>query len=250
MASSTKIVFARLGVFAFALAGLVACDGIVGSSETGGGLPGKAGGTTSGTSGSGGMTTGTGGGPESNDPGRVVMHRLNFSEYNNTVRDLLNTNIRLPDTFPPDDSAFGFDNVAEILSTTDVHLGHYQATAVALAGEALSPGHRAALVPCDLTSQKETCVTTVLNAFVPRAWRKPLADADRTRLVQLYSSRVTAGDTADEALGRVLQAVLLSPRFLYRFEDNRDPSATAPRALDSYEMASRLSYFLWSSMPD
>jgi len=253
MASSTKTRFARVGAFAFAafaLAGSVACDGIVGASETGNGsvLGGK-----NGTTGPGGTSTGPGGGvggPGSNDPGRVVMHRLNFTEYNNTVRDLLKTNIRLPDSFPPDDSAYGFDNVAEILSVTDVHLGHYQTTAVALASEALSPGHRESLVPCDLAAQKETCVTTVVNALVPRAWRKPLSNADRTRLVQLFTARVTAGDTNDEALGRVLQAVLLSPRFLYRIEDNRDPAATAPRALDSYELASRISYFLWSSMPD
>src|SRR5260221_10475326 len=160
MASSNKTRFGRVGGFAFAafaLAGLVGCDGIVGASETGNGsvLGGK-----NGTTGPGGTSTGPGGGgPESNDPGRVVMHRLNFSEYNNTVHDLLKTSIRLPDSFPPDDSAYGFDNVAEILSVTDVHLGHYQATAVALGSEALSPGHREAWVTCDLATQKEACVT-------------------------------------------------------------------------------------------
>jgi hypothetical protein len=258
MASSTKIRFARLGVIAVALAGLVACDGVIGSAPETGSTPGNPG-TTSGTTGgtSGGTTGGagsgstTGGGPNVNaGPGLVVMHRLNFSEYNNTVRDLLKTNIRLPDVFPPDDSAYGFDNVASILSVTDVHLRHYQNTAAALASEALSPARRASLVTCDPATQKEACVTTVVNSFVPRAWRRPLADTDRTKLVQLYTARVAAGDTADDALGRVFQAVLLSPRFLYRIEENRDPSASAPRALDSYEMASRLSYFLWSSMPD
>jgi hypothetical protein len=221
---------------------------VIGSSETGNGAEGP---IARGRGGPTGTGTGTGtGGVATNDPGRVVMHRLNFSEYNNTVHDLLKTNIRLPDSFPPDDAAYGFDNVAEILSVTDVHLAHYQTTAVALASEALSPGHREALVTCDLAAQKEACVTTVVNAFVPRAWRKPISETDRSRLVQLFTSSVAAGDTNDEALGRVLQAVLLSPRFLYRFEDNRDPSATAPRALSSYELASRLSYFLWSSMPD
>lgn len=248
MAAFVKIRFARLGVVAMALAGLVGCQGVVGQLETG--APGGKVGGSNGTSGTSGTGTGTGGSSAGTDPGRVVMHRLNFSEYNNTVHDLLKTNIRLPDSFPPDDSAYGFDNVAEILSVTDVHLGHYQATAVALANEALSPGHREALVTCDLASQKEACVTTVLSSFVPRAWRRPLTEADRSRLVQLYTSRVAAGDSSDEALGRVFQVVLLSPRFLFRIEDNRDPMATAPRALDGYELASRLSYFVWSSMPD
>jgi hypothetical protein len=252
MAFSTKIRLVRLGVITMILAASAACEGIIGSAPETGSTPRTPGGT-SGT-GSGATTTGgaTTGGSENptNDPGLVVMHRLNYNEYNNTVRDLFNTSIRLPDAFPPDDSAYGFDNVASILSVTDVHLGYYQSTAAALASEALSPSRRASLVTCDLATQKEACVTTVVDSFVPRAWRKPIANADRTNLVQLYTARVAAGDTADEALGRVLQAVLLSPQFLYRIEDNRDPSATTPRALDSYEMASRLSYFLWSSMPD
>ena len=68
------------------------------------------------------------------------MHRLNVAEYDNTVRDLFGTSLRLPDSFPPDDTAYGFDNVAEALNLTDVHLGHYMATAKAIASEALSAG--------------------------------------------------------------------------------------------------------------
>ena len=181
-------------------------------------------------------------------PGRVVMHRLNISEYNHTVRDLLHTDVRLSDNFPPDDTAYGFDNVAAALSMTDVSLSYYVEAAKKLAAEALSPERRAAIVPCDLATQQEACVTTVTRAFVSRAWRRPATEADVTRLVTLYATNKANGASNDEALQRVFQGVLLAPSFLFRVEQNSGQNAIRP--LDGYEVASRLSYFLWSSMPD
>jgi hypothetical protein len=236
--------FMKCGALATLLASHLACSGQIGPLTTGSSATAKS------TGGNGDGTAVESSGTATNDPGRVVMHRLNFSEYNNTVRDLLHTTIRLPDVFPPDDAAYGFDNVAEVLSLTDVHLSHYQATAAALAKEALSPGHREALVPCDLATEKETCAAKVVASFVPRAWRKPVTADQQMKLVQLFSARVAAGDTTDDAFDRVLQAVLLAPQFLYRIESNVSPSAKSPRQLDGYELASRLSYFIWSSMPD
>jgi hypothetical protein len=180
-------------------------------------------------------------------PGRVVMHRLNVAEYNNTVRDLLLTEQRLSENFPPDDTAFGFDNVAAALSMTDVTLGYYIDAAKKLAAEALSTGRRDRLVTCDLAAGV-SCVTTVLEAFLPRAWRRPVQPGEVERLVALYSANKADSATDDEALGRVLQAVLLAPQFLYRIELNSGTAGVRP--LDGYELASRLSYFLWSSTPD
>jgi hypothetical protein len=212
------------------------------------------------TGGSGGATGGstampaTGGSatedPKDTDPGRVVMHRLNEFEYNNTIRDLFETAIRLPEAFPPDDAAFGFDNVAATLSLTDTHVGYYLDTAKALATEALSATRRAKLVSCDLKAQPEPCVTSTLQSFLPRAWRAPATGDDVAALVELYRANRAQGSSEDESLGRVLQAVLTSPRFLFRIERNKSDGAAGPRALDGYELASRLSYFLWSSMPD
>src|SRR5437868_5386989 len=58
-------------------------------------------------------------------PGRVMLHRLNITEYNNTVHDLFGTNLKLADDFPPDDTAYGFDNIASALSITDSAIGYY-----------------------------------------------------------------------------------------------------------------------------
>ncbi len=180
-------------------------------------------------------------------PGRVVMHRLNIAEYDNTVRDLLGTQLRLSDNFPPDDTAYGFDNVAAALNVTDVSLGYYIDTAKKLAAEALTGDKRAALVSCDVSKEHEACVRTVTSAFVTRAWRRPAEDADVTRLVGLYTANKANGASDDEALQRVLQGVLLAPNFLFRVEQNL---GQALRSLDGYELAARLSYFLWGSMPD
>lgn len=195
-----------------------------------------------------GSTPGTQEIPET-DPGSVVMHRLNATEYNNTVRDLLNSSIRLPPGFPPDDTAYGFDNVAEALNLTDVHLGYYLATAKDIAEEALGANHRGNLLTCDLATQKEACAETTLRTFLPRAWRRPVTAGEVSDLVALYTAVKADSGTDDEALGRVLQAALVAPQFLFRVEPNAS-ARNAPRTLDSYELASRLSYFLWSSMPD
>jgi hypothetical protein len=177
-----------------------------------------------------------------------VVHRLNIVEYDNTVRDLLNTSQRLPEGFPADFTAFGFDNVASALTLTDIQFSHFSDTAKRIASEALSPERRSGVVGCDLAAEQEACVTTALTALLPRAWRRPVEAGDVESLVALYSTNKADGNSDDEAFARVLQAVLLAPEFLYRVE--RNSGIAGVRHLNGYEVASRLSYFLWSTMPD
>jgi len=226
------------------VAGGFGCNGKFGD------LPLPQGGVASGPHGMSGQGGSTGSGSLADDPGRVVMHRLNAVEYNNTVRDLLGVGTRLPDAFPPDDTAYGFDNIAEALNLTDVHLEQYLATSAAIASAALAAPARQKLITCDLATQKETCVKSVLRTFLPRAWRRPTSDEEVTGLTDLFTARKADGDADDEAFARVLQAVLIAPQFLFRLEPNAQGSKGAPRPLDDFEVASRLSYFLWSSMPD
>lgn len=196
----------------------------------------------------GGLTAGGTGSVPLDGPGRVVMHRLNIAEYDNTVRDLLGTTQRLSENFPPDDTAFGFDNVAAALSMTDVTLGYYIDTAKKLAAEALTPAKRGRFVTCEVATGQEACVGAVLGAFLPKAWRRPVESAEVERLVALFTTNKADGASDDEALGRALQAALLSPHFLFRIEQNSGVAGL--RALSGHELAARLSYFLWSSMPD
>jgi hypothetical protein len=67
--------------------------------------------------------------PESADPGRVIAHRLNRAEYNNTVRDLLGVSLRPADEFPLDDAGYGFDNIGDVLSVSPLLMEKYMAAA-------------------------------------------------------------------------------------------------------------------------
>ena len=90
-------------------------------------------------------------------------------------------------------------------------------------------------------------VEDALN-FASRAWRRPLTVTEKTNLRAFYQkSRVANGLDHDDALRAVLARVLVSPGFLYRVET---VAASAERPLNGWEMASRLSFFLWSSIPD
>ncbi len=226
------------------------CTGLVGGSKDDGPQAATGAGAPNGSGGAGATNAGSGGGNTAplGGPGRVVMHRLSPREYDNTVRDLFGTTERLSSNFPPDFAAFGFDNVAESLNMTDASFGYFSEAAKRIAADVLSPAKRSNVVGCDLAAEKEACVRSALTALLPKAWRRPIESGDVEPLVSLYGALKADGNSDDEAFARVLQAVLLAPEFLYRVE--RNTGVAGVRELQGHELASRLSYFLWSSMPD
>jgi len=90
---------------------------------------------------------------------------------------------------------------------------------------------------------------TVLTNFARRAYRRPVQPDEVQRLLRLYDAATTRGDAWDQAIRLPLKAVLCSPHFLYRIEDDPE-NPEGVRTLNDWEFATRLSYFLWSSMPD
>ncbi len=89
----------------------------------------------------------------------------------------------------------------------------------------------------------------VLAPFLHRAFRRPVTPAEVAKYVGLYDMVRKSGDSFEEGMAVAIQAALVSPDFLYRIE--RDPPAQEVEApISDHELASRLSYFLWSSMPD
>lgn len=89
----------------------------------------------------------------------------------------------------------------------------------------------------------------ILSRFASRAYRRPVRPEELERLVQLFEQARAAGDSFERAIQVACTAVLCSPHFLFLVEQEPQPGQPA-RALNGYELASRLSYFLWSSMPD
>lgn len=94
----------------------------------------------------------------------------------------------------------------------------------------------------------DRCARIIITKFADRAWRRPVAPAEVDRLMRLYEKGRKDGLSFEASLKLPLQAILVSPYFLFRVE--KDPPPGEVRPLNEHELATRLSYFLWSSMPD
>lgn len=107
------------------------------------------------------------------------------------------------------------------------------------------------VLTCEPTPGAEAaCADEILRAFAKRAWRRPLLDAEVAGLVGLVQGALDDGQGWDPAISLGLQAVLVSPWFLFRVEIDDDPASLAPHPVSDHELATRLSYFVWSTMPD
>jgi hypothetical protein len=119
---------------------------------------------------------------------------------------------------------------------------------------AIQPGDnpiRDALVTCDPSAVgDDVCAAEVLHTFASRAYRRPLTTTETERLDLLVELVLGDEGTFDDTIYEGLVAVLTSPHFLYRVEIDPDPTDPTPHVLTDHEIATRLSYFLWSTMPD
>ncbi len=118
--------------------------------------------------------------------------------------------------------------------------------------QTLPQGHRklVAVKPAEFVTVAEAARNN-LREFVTRAFRRPIRDDELTPFAKLAELAVSRGDSFEQAMQIALQGVLVSPQFLFRIETDKNPNDPADRhALNDYELASRLSYFLWSSLPD
>ena len=323
------------------------------------------------------------------DPGQPVLHRLNRAEYDNTVHELLGTELDPAELFPNDDHGFGFDNNAGVLSISPLQFQAYDHAAEVLAAEVLAPApsgatkqvlrgetlsssfggrratafnlatngsvlakfelpahgkyrvtvrawgeqsglevtrmrvsvagrellttnvpnvvdapgsftrdislsagaaavevaflndyvdpktrldrnllidsvtvegpldtaadaaaRRAHVLICDPEREGERCERAILANFAERAFRRPVKPEEVERLMRLVHVATDAGEKAERGIELAVRGVLLSPYFLFRPELDAHPESPIVRRLDGCELASRLSYFLWSSMPD
>jgi hypothetical protein len=190
------------------------------------------------------------------DVGRISVHRLNNFEYDNTVHDLLGVQGMAQATFQADEQG-EFDNDADAFTINDARFEQYFDAADTL-GEAVfaDAGLRQTYVyglvspPCTPSTDDTGCSTKIISAFAQKAWRRPISDGELQGLLALATDALTLGETADGAIKQVVKTLLASPPFLYRIELDPDPTSLAPRKLDPWELATRLSYLLFSSMPD
>ncbi|QDU98395.1 DUF1592 domain-containing protein [Lignipirellula cremea] len=107
--------------------------------------------------------------------------------------------------------------------------------------------HQQLLFAGDNARQEHEYVQAIFKRFMQRAFRRPVTTNEVDRVAGLVASEIQAGETFNNAVRAGLIAVLCSPKFLYIAEASTNEG---PRPLNDWELASRLSYFLWSSMPD
>jgi hypothetical protein len=239
----------------------LACTGTVGESM-GGRQPGATGGSdvvggSNGGSGPGG-TGGVAPPPGTQDwAGPAVFRRLTLVEMQNAIRDLLGESMSIASTDLAADSGtgVGFGIGAKFTNSVDaLNLANVSET---VTGNAIK--HLATLVPasCNLmataTGEQESCVTDFIAKFGLRAFRRPLLEKEKSDLLALYRTLrgVDPSVTMADGIGGLIRGMLQSPQFLYHWEmtELAQKDGLLVRFGD-YELASRLSFFLWASIPD
>jgi hypothetical protein len=106
------------------------------------------------------------------------------------------------------------------------------------------------LLASDTSKSKHDQAVEILTRFATRAYRRPATADEVNRLVKLVETVETKGEKFEAGIQLAMEAVLVSPKFLFRVELDDRPDSADPHPIDEYQLASRLSYFLWSTMPD
>ena len=179
----------------------------------------------------------------------TAARRLTREQYVNTVRDLLgDPTAALGDQLPKDDVGDSlFADPRNLLVSPDWASNAMDAAeAVAKAAAAKLQ----TLLPCDPATGEQACVDKFITGFGKRAYRRPLDQAEVAALGKVYAVGVKNGGFA-HGVEVVVRALLQSPSFLYRLELGQQAGSSGSSIrLGQYEVASRLSYLLWNTMPD
>lgn len=198
--------------------------------------------------------------------GFVMSRRLTQTEYRNAIRDVVGVPLQ-PGEEPPSDGAGGegFDTVGDALFTSTIHLESYLAIADRVIEDALpdvpaSDDPARALIRSrlltvlpkslqpDSSKNDAEAASEIIAGFARRAWRRPVTEDEKLRLLQLYEASAGRGRGFLASVREPLKAVLVSPHFLFVVET--EPDATGVIRLTPHQIATRLALFIWSSVPD
>lgn len=178
-------------------------------------------------------------GPSSDADSMPTLRLLTRAEYRNTINDLFSLNSDYGAKLPNENITHGFRNNTQLNQVTDSHLEAFLANAKDISSQIIPKMNQ--IANCQV-SAGESCATQFIATIGPRIWRRPLSTEETTRMTNLY--RTGAAFSNEEGMGLVIRAFLSSPFFVYRSEIGKGG------ALDAYELASALSYFLWATTPD
>lgn len=179
------------------------------------------------------------------DPGPFVIRRLTKTEYGNTLRDLFGVDPSIADGLPDEVSGQGYMN-----SLSSLQLEQYLTIADKVLQKIVAPkGGRRTEVEKRLFSQAAK-PREVARSLARKAYRRPPTEAELDVLMATYDLGRRSKLAQPQALHLMLKAVLVSPQFLFITPAAEAKSSNGIVALDDYQLASRLSYLLWATMPD
>ncbi len=185
-------------------------------------------------------------------PSPAPIRRLNREEYTATVQQLLDLHMDIGNALPADGAGGeGFDNAAEALVLSPIHAEKYMDAAKLAVDFASKEFKSRRLI---LTAKPGPGITAteaahqILQKFIARAFRRPVSAADIAPYLRLFQAAQKQGQSFESAIFFTIRGVLVSPEFLFHLEPPNNTTTVKP--LDQYALASRLSYFLWGTMPD
>jgi Protein of unknown function (DUF1592)/Protein of unknown function (DUF1588)/Protein of unknown function (DUF1595)/Protein of unknown function (DUF1585)/Protein of unknown function (DUF1587) len=182
------------------------------------------------------------------EPGTAPLRRLSNFEYQNTLADLTGDPAlaeRAARQLVREPTSLGFRNSASALTIPQLIAEQYVQIALDVAHQAMDvPGW----FPCSLETIDRECMQQFVESFGKRAYRRPLNRDELVRFSALYNTAIEKEGDYRKAVEWVVSSMLSSSQFLFRVE--LDPQTGAVGRPSGYEMAQRLSYLLWQTMPD
>jgi len=219
--------------------------------------------------------------PDRPDPGHVVLRRLNRDEYGRTIRDLVGFDTHAAEDFPQEDTGYGFDTIGEVLALSPLVVEKFVSAADHVAeavlakarprstpdgGHAYPPEVRPLFPfgpPPEDPAESDAHRHRTVERLLERAFRRPADPPTLERGLALADAAAADPHGGFErGVAAVLTAVLASPRFLFRIEPGLEtargvdgseeppPGNASAIPIDEFALATRLSYFLWGTMPD
>ncbi len=183
---------------------------------------------------------------EGTHAGVTKLRRLTQAQFNNTVRDLLGLDERPASAFALDERIGPFQSNA-VAPVTPLLVQQHDEVALSLAARATA--QMPELAQCDLATEGEPCATQFIVDFGRKTYRRPLQDVERASYLALWRTGLSEGGVED-AFELVVSTMLSSPNFVYHVDSGISAASDDTVELTAYELASRLSYFLWNTMPD
>lgn len=173
------------------------------------------------------------------DPGPFIIRRLTKAEYGNTLHDFLGVDASLAKELPDEVPGAGYLNSLSPMQS-EQYLG--------IANEALR--QMPAETEARLLGSKDTSVREIARSLARTAYRRPPTEAELDVLTHVFDLGTSHQLERPAALRLMLKAVLVSPQFLYITPAKDTPPGEKIVPLDDHQLASRLSYLLWATMPD